>query len=304
MKKSILILFLLITSVVFAQIPPQLAPDGLETKFVSVDTLTTTQRDALTVTGAKGTIIFNSTTQSYEGYNPITTSWGAIGSGSVALPNREMAYGDATGTGITSHPNIQAYGSSGWIKLNNGTDYTTNLYANRLESKNLNDYSALFYNLLRYHNTTDGSMYIRPSAGYTDQVTLFYPPLTANDTIATLSDLTGGGHIIQDSGVAQTSRANLNFKTGFTVSDNAGNNSTDIDFTGTPAYSETFGNGVLTTIPITHNLGTEDIASVRIVDVATKETIQTTQIGVDANTINLIFATAPTTNQYRVTIKK
>lgn len=37
------------------------------------------------------------------------------------------------------------------------------------------------------------------------------------------------GHTIQENGVSQTDRDNLNFKTGFIVSDNAGNNSTDVD---------------------------------------------------------------------------
>ena len=69
-------------------------------------------------------------------------------------------------------------------------------------------------------------------------------------------------------------------------------------------YSETIGDGVSTTITITHNLGTEDLSSVRIVEVATKEAVIATEIGVDANNLNLTFSVAPTTDQYRVTIKK
>ncbi|WNH10056.1 hypothetical protein [Thalassobellus suaedae] len=52
---------------------------------------------------------------------------------------------------------------------------------------------------------------------------------TGSDGVVTIASTGGTGHTIQASGVAQTDRAALNFKTGFTVSDNAGNNSTDID---------------------------------------------------------------------------
>lgn len=67
-------------------------------------------------------------------------------------------------------------------------------------------------------------------------------------------------------------------------------------------YSETFGNGIDTTITITHSLGTEDLSSVRVVEIATKERVYPTEIGVDTNNLNLVFSVAPTTNQYRVTI--
>jgi hypothetical protein len=67
-------------------------------------------------------------------------------------------------------------------------------------------------------------------------------------------------------------------------------------------YSETFGDGVATTIAITHSLGTEDLSSVRVVNIATKERFYPTEIGVDSNTINLVFVVAPATNEYRVTI--
>lgn len=67
-------------------------------------------------------------------------------------------------------------------------------------------------------------------------------------------------------------------------------------------YSETFGNGVDTTITITHNLGTEDLSDVRVVEIATKERVYPTEMGVDINNLNLVFSIAPTTDQYRVTI--
>lgn len=60
------------------------------------------------------------------------------------------------------------------------------------------------------------------------------------------------------------------------------------------------GNGVATTIIVNHGLGTEDISCVRVVDVATKEVIQTTEEMIDTNSFSLTFGTAPTTNQFKV----
>lgn len=68
-------------------------------------------------------------------------------------------------------------------------------------------------------------------------------------------------------------------------------------------YSETFGDGSTTSFVITHGLGTLDVL-VQVVEVSTGQTVimqvarnSTTQVTVTANV-------APTTNQYRVVIKK
>ena len=69
----------------------------------------------------------------------------------------------------------------------------------------------------------------------------------------------------------------------------------------TGKYSETIGNGSLTTIPLTHNLNTTDIA-ITIKEVASNTIVYTDIQIVDANRINLLFAVAPTSNQFRVTV--
>lgn len=66
-------------------------------------------------------------------------------------------------------------------------------------------------------------------------------------------------------------------------------------------YSANIGNGVLTTIPINHNLNTEDIV-VSLIETGTKQMVITDMQIINANTINLIFATPPANNAFRVTI--
>lgn len=70
---------------------------------------------------------------------------------------------------------------------------------------------------------------------------------------------------------------------------------------GSLKYSETFGNGILTTIPITHSLNTEDFTySIR--EISTGGFIDAEVVSVDVNNLNIIFSVAPTTNQYRIII--
>jgi hypothetical protein len=67
-------------------------------------------------------------------------------------------------------------------------------------------------------------------------------------------------------------------------------------------YSESIGDGAATTITVTHNLGTRDVI------VALRETaspygfVQATVEAATINTVTVTFATAPTANQYRITI--
>ena len=67
-------------------------------------------------------------------------------------------------------------------------------------------------------------------------------------------------------------------------------------------YSETFGNGSDTTITITHSLGTSDLTNILVREVSSGEIVYPTIIIADTNTVELTFSTAPTTNQYRVTV--
>ena len=70
----------------------------------------------------------------------------------------------------------------------------------------------------------------------------------------------------------------------------------------TGKYSETIGNGSLTTIPVTHGLNTMDIV-ITVREAASPYTVVYPDIQtVDANKLNILFASAPATGQFRVTV--
>ena len=70
----------------------------------------------------------------------------------------------------------------------------------------------------------------------------------------------------------------------------------------TRKYSANIGNGTATTITVTHNLNTTDV-TVTLKEVATPYNLVITDIQiVDANNIKLLFAVAPSANQYRVVV--
>ena len=66
-------------------------------------------------------------------------------------------------------------------------------------------------------------------------------------------------------------------------------------------YATAIGNGSLTSIPVTHNLGTRDV-TVQVYDSTTYERIMVDEVRTDANTVNLTFAVAPATGSLRVVI--
>lgn len=70
----------------------------------------------------------------------------------------------------------------------------------------------------------------------------------------------------------------------------------------TKKYVINIGNGTLTTIPVTHNLGTMDL-SISIRENSSPYNIVMADVQlVDNNKLNVLFATAPSSNQYRVTV--
>lgn len=93
---------------------------------------------------------------------------------------------------------------------------------------------------------------------------------------------------------------------------NAGTNDTDIvtplklktffDAT-VGGFAATFGNGSSTSFVITHNLNTLDVVA-QIVEVSTGDTVYADVSRTNVNTITATFNSAPSTNQYRIVIKK
>lgn len=68
-------------------------------------------------------------------------------------------------------------------------------------------------------------------------------------------------------------------------------------------YAATFGNGTSTSFAITHGLNTLDVL-VQVVEVATGDTVFVDTARTSTTVVTLTFTTAPTTNQFRVIIKK
>lgn len=66
-------------------------------------------------------------------------------------------------------------------------------------------------------------------------------------------------------------------------------------------FSANLGNGALTSIAVTHNLGTQDV-EVSVREVASQAGILCDWVATDANTVTFTFATAPASNTFRATI--
>lgn len=66
-------------------------------------------------------------------------------------------------------------------------------------------------------------------------------------------------------------------------------------------FSANIGNGALTSIAVTHNLGTLDV-EVSVQEVASKAGILCDWVATDTNTVTLTFAVAPASNAFRVTV--
>lgn len=66
-------------------------------------------------------------------------------------------------------------------------------------------------------------------------------------------------------------------------------------------YAATIGNGSLTSISVTHSLGTQDV-TVSMRDASTNASVWSDWTATDANTVTFVFTNAPATNAYRVVI--
>ncbi len=69
------------------------------------------------------------------------------------------------------------------------------------------------------------------------------------------------------------------------------------------SYATSVGNGVLTSIPVTHNLGTRDV-SVQVYDTTTFDTIYVETVRTTTAVVTLEFTAAPATNKSRVVITR
>lgn len=195
--KKLFLLIGLISIGAFSQNNPSVFKNGIDTKLIALDTLTTAQRNAISVKASKGYVIFNADTNVLNLYDG--TSWAEItGGGSSTTP----ASSAEINTGTDNTKMVTPLGLA-------GSDYFT---------KTQND---TYYKPIGY--VPDGSE-TKVTAG--TNVTITGTGTTASPYVVN-STASGSGHTIQDNGVSKTARTNLNFKN-FVVDDNAANNSTDI----------------------------------------------------------------------------
>jgi hypothetical protein len=68
-----------------------------------------------------------------------------------------------------------------------------------------------------------------------------------------------------------------------------------------PYFSGLVGNGLSTSITVTHSLNTRDVV-VQVWDASTFEDVEVDVFRTTLNTVTLIFASAPATNSFRVAV--
>jgi len=69
----------------------------------------------------------------------------------------------------------------------------------------------------------------------------------------------------------------------------------------TKKASANLGNGSNTSFAVTHNLGTRDV-TVNVYDNSTYDSVIVDVVRTDVNTVTVSFATAPSSNEFRVVI--
>ena len=69
------------------------------------------------------------------------------------------------------------------------------------------------------------------------------------------------------------------------------------------SYAASVGNGVLTSVPVTHNLGTRDVI-VQVYDNSSWDTVHVETVRTSTTVVTLEFTVAPATNEYRVVISR
>lgn len=120
----------------------------------------------------------------------------------------------------------------------------------------------------------------------------------ALDTLVELAAALGN-----DANFAATMTAQLALKANISSLAAVATSGSYVDLLNKPAYATTIGDGTATVFTITHNLNTRDVVVVVAQAATPFNTILTQTANTTVNTVTITFGTAPTTNQYRVSVK-
>ncbi len=143
-------------------------------------------------------------------------------------------------------------------------------------------------------------------SGPADEDTHYYPLRTF--TLALFSGaplIQAPGHVIEDEGTPLTQRNTLNFVGGgVTVTDDSGAEKTlvTIPGSGLSRYATDVGDGMATTITVTHSLGTRDVVvSVRLA-ASPYTRVEVDWTAATTTTVVLTYEVAPASAEHRITV--
>ncbi|WP_299519816.1 hypothetical protein [Winogradskyella sp.] len=216
-------------------------------------------------------------------------SYRNTGSGTISLLSGSENYvrvEDYGGTGTVSH----ALGVRGKVIHDNANLNTENVYGGyfdfELNEGAVNNWTGVMININQSQGTIGSGEYLKLNTG----VQL---PNASMKAINSLVDLPSyfKGSIENDVTISQIDAANAKvLPTKEWVQANS-----------VGKFSSNIGDGVATTINVSHNLGSEDVI-IQVRDAVTKTVKDCTITVVDTNTVSLTFATAPSTDAYRVVV--
>lgn len=127
-------------------------------------------------------------------------------------------------------------------------------------------------------------------------------PITLGTTSLTFTQVGGGSGTtyVAGNGLTESPAGTFNVGAGTGVTIAADTVGVDTSVV-VRKYAAAIGNGSLTSIAVTHNLGTRDITW-SIYDATSFAFVDTDAVATDTNTLTLTFAVAPTSGQYRVVV--
>lgn len=230
---------------------------------------TVTVDDNLIVTGdltVNGTTTTLNTTELLVEDNIITLNSGATGTPSLNA-GIEVERGDDPNVVLRWNET-----SNTWELTRDGTNYEEITTVGTVTSGDISDFTEAAQDavggILVDGTTVDFT--------YADGT----PSITAEVKLATTSYLATTGGLAVDKSTLETALVTDGF---------------------TKKYAASIGNGVLTSIAVTHNLGTRDV-QVQVYDNATYDTVETDVVRTDTNTVTVSFTQAPASNAYRVVV--